>query len=151
MDNLIQAAGMTAESIIKPLTPKGGGWRKVGPLPKSATLGYAASAFAYQDQFLVISAVEVAEDKDGINRGPEYHLSMSKNIAGMKARCDSNDAKWILEQFGLDGAEEDNHVPGGFVRNFWRAVADPLVGMECACKADEPAIKENKGDFIWRP
>ena len=45
---------------------------------------------------------------------------------------------------------EDNHVPGGFVRNFWRPVADRFSGYECACVATEPAIVEDKGDFVWR-
>jgi hypothetical protein len=70
---------------------------------------------------------------------------------GTSIRCDSNEAKWVLDQFGLEGAEEDNHVPFGIVRNFWRPVADKLVGIECQCKAEEPEIREDKGDFIWRP
>jgi hypothetical protein len=71
-------------------------------------------------------------------------------LFGGPARCDRNEAKWALEQFGLDGAEEDNHVPGGVVRNYWRTVATGLIGLECECKAEEPAISEDKGDFVWR-
>ena len=67
------------------------------------------------------------------------------------ARIDTNEAKWVLAEFGLDGAEEDNHVPHGIVRNFWRPVASGLVGKECRCKAEEVVIRENKGDFVWRP
>jgi hypothetical protein len=114
-------------------------------------MGYATRAFAHREGFLVLSAVEVAADADGIDRGPEYHLSFSKEVAGFKVRCDTNDAVWLLREFELEGAEEDNHVPHGFVRNFWRPVAENLVGMECACKEDEPAIREDKGDFVWRP
>jgi hypothetical protein len=43
-----------------------------------------------------------------------------------------------------------NHVPSGRVRNFWRPVADHLSGYECPCVADEPAIREDKGDYVWR-
>ena len=52
--------------------------------------------------------------------------------------------------FGMTDAEEDNHVPGGFVRNYWLSVAENLIGHECQCKTTEPAIKEDKGDFVWR-
>jgi hypothetical protein len=94
-----------------------------------------------------MSAVETMSDED---KGPEYHLSISKQVGGSPNRCTSNEAKWVLDQFGLDGAEEDNHVPFGVVRNFWRTVATPLVGLECECKDEEPAVVEDKGDFIWR-
>lgn len=78
--------------------------------------------------------------------GPEYHLSVSK--AGQ--RCTSADAAWVLGQFDMADAKEDNHVPSGRVRNFWRPVADRFSGFECPCQETEPAIREDKGDFIWR-
>lgn len=108
------------------------------------SFGYPIRAFTHDESGLcVLSAVEVMADED---KGPEYHISISKN----GGRCDSQEAKWVLKQFKLDGAEEDNHVPHGMVRNFWRTVAEPLIGEECPCKATETAIKEEKGDFIWR-
>ena len=64
-------------------------------------------------------------------------------------RCSSTEARWVLVQFGVEGALEDNRVPGGLVRNFWRPVADHLVGRDCLCVADD-AIREDKGDFVWR-
>jgi hypothetical protein len=116
------------------------------------SFGYPARAFSHKDGLFVISAVEVASDKDGIDRGFEYHVSISRPVSpGVTSRCSSNEAHWVLDQFGLEGAEEDNHVPHGRVRNFWRAVATPLIGMECACKEEEPAIREDNGDFVWRP
>lgn len=134
-------------AIVQCLRPKGWGWtEEEAHLPNSP---FPARAFRHHHGFFVISAVEVMDEIP--SKGPEYHLSMSRHSkAGAVRRCDSNDARWILEQFGLDGAEEDNHVPFGKVRNFWRPVADPLVGLECECKAAEPAIVEDKGDFIWR-
>lgn len=146
------------QSIIKPLRPKKIG-RKVGqwnqwPTPEPlARAGYPCERW-YLPEFMlqVISAIEVAYEGDGTSKGPEYHISISKLQDGiLPSRVDSMQAKWVLEQFGLEGAEEDNHVAGGVVRNFWRAVAEPLIGKECACKEDEPAIKEDKGDFVWRP
>jgi hypothetical protein len=134
-------------SLVAVLRPKQPGWREV-PSLKQFSLGYPARAFFHdRHNIAVISAVEVASDED---RGPEYHISISKQLVSGPQRATSHEAKWVLEQFGLDGAEEDNHVAHGVVRNFWRPVALSLVGMECPCKADEPAIVEDKGDFIWR-
>lgn len=143
---------MTAPSIIQPLKPDGDGWIDLGTLPQQVSMGYAANGWSYEQTFLVISAVEsVTPELGEIDKGVEYHISISKDVNGKKSRADSNECEWILEQFGLAGSEEDNHVPHGFVRNFWRPVADNLVGLECSCKDNEPAIRENKGDFIWRP
>lgn len=142
-------------SIIQPKRPAAQhyGWVRLPPPPQWATLGFAGEAWTHLTSGLtVISAVEVAKDADGIDRGPEYHLSISYRASdGSTQRCSSNEANEVLRQFDLDGAEEDNHVPHGMVRNFWRPVADHLVGMECACKAQESAIRENKGDYVWRP
>lgn len=111
-------------------------------------MGYDAQGWFHPDTGLaVISAVEVADDGDGVERGPEYHISVSRNGA---QRATSQEAQQVLRDFDLEGAEEDNHVPGGNVRNFWRPVAENLVGIQCACKADEPAIVEDKGDYTWR-
>lgn len=137
------------ESVIKPLQPRADalGWESVaGRLPSLSPMGYPFLMFRHLLGFGVISAVEVAKDDDGIERGPEYHISISKN----GGRCTAEEAQLVLKDFGLEGAEEDNHVPSGFVRNFWRPVADPMVGLECACKESEPKMVEDKGDFVWR-
>jgi hypothetical protein len=128
-------------SIIKPLKPKGRGWIEIST--DAMLHQYPTRAFQY-DGLCVISAVEVPEKEIGF----EYHISITK--FGMR-RCDSNEAKWVLKQFGLEGWEEDNHVPYGIARHFWRPVVENLVGMDCKCKADEPEIVEDKGDYIWRP
>jgi len=141
------------QSIVKPLRPRGAQWH--GPFEPGAAVsnaGYPAELWFNREHSLsVISAVEVASDKDGIERGPEYHISIARQTRSGPARCESTVAFWVLDQFGLDGSEEDNHVPHGAVRNFWRTVAEPMIGLECACKADEPAVVEDKGDFVWRP
>ncbi len=109
----------------------------------------------YGSDTTVLSAVEVAVDKDGTSNGPEYHISVSRATwpegRYTPVRADTNHCKWVLSEFGLDGAEEDNHVPHGIVRNFWRPVASGLIGKECRCKAEEVVIRENKGDYVWRP
>lgn len=138
-------------SITPCLRPRFPGWHEVPVNARLLALGGVARAFLHTETGIaVISAVEVADDGK-IDKGPEYHVSISLQKQYPPRRCSSTQARWALKQFGLDGAEEDNHVPNGVVRNFWRPVADRLVGLECECKAEEPAIVEDKGDFVWRP
>ena len=136
------------DSVIAPKEPKGDGWQKGPRAPLEVTLGYEGYYWFYPSQGItVISAVEVAQDPDDVvELGPEYHISVSKN----GGRCSRNEARFVLKAFNMQDAEEDNHVPYGFVRNFWQPVADKYVGHVCPCKATEPAMVENKGDFVWR-
>lgn len=137
-------------SIIQPKRPIIQGWRRatwwICP-PALAELGYPVEAWEHAGTGLfALSAVEVAREPGKPDLGPEYHLSVSLN----GQRCSSSDALWTLQSFGLTDAKEDNHVPGGRVRNFWRPVADNLSGYECPCVDDEPTIREDKGDYVWR-
>jgi hypothetical protein len=138
-------------SIIKPLRPSGSGW--IGPieLPPRVMLGFEGYLWQHlQLAVSVISALEVSKDADGIDRGPEYHVSIAALGPVGPARCPKELAQLVLRTFGgLDGWEEDNHVPGGVVRNFWRPVADPMIGLECACKDTEAVVVE--GDYEYRP
>ncbi|MGQ7907255.1 hypothetical protein [Burkholderia sp. BC1] len=139
------------ESVIKPRRPKADGWKFMGPASPEATLGYEGECWFHRASCLfAIVAVEVAAPEGGVSKGPEYHVSISLQTLAGPARCTSADAVFVLAAFDLLEAEDDNHVPNGLVRNFWRPVAEPLIGLECACKADEPAIVEDKGDFVWR-
>lgn len=138
------------EVVIKPKRPTGTGWHRdrnwIAPR-QLAELGYPVEAWSHSaNGIFALSAVEVAKEPGKPDLGPEYHLSVSAN--GM--RCTAADALWTLAQFDLLDAQEDNHVPSGRVRNFWRPVADHLSGYECPCVADEPNIKEDKGDYVWR-
>lgn len=141
------------DSIIKPLEPRGEGWQTGGDVRRVLRSAYPVVQWFHVGKGLgVLSAVEVASDGPGMpDKGPEYHVSISKPIPGSIGidRCSADEAKWVLEQFGLDGAEEDNHVPNGKVRNFWRPVAEPLIGLDCACKETENKVVE--GDFESRP
>lgn len=134
-------------SIISPKQPIVIGWQQLSSPPSWVSLGYPAKMYLHPATGLcVISAVEVAADQDGIDRGPEYHLSITKN----GSRCTQQEALEVLRQFGLDGSEQDNHVPSGIARHFWQPVAESLIGMDCACKDSEPVIREDKGDYEWR-
>lgn len=102
----------------------------------------------------VLTAVEPIVPEGQTEPRPEYHISMVRLVrleSGTPVeRVDSSDAQSVLGMFGADGFLEDNHVPGGRVRNFWRPVAEPAVGQVCACVDDEPAMREDKGDYVWR-
>lgn len=139
----------TADSIIKPMRPVAAGWS--GPVDMSAQHRWPTEAwFHVEHQLQVFSAVEVASDKEGLGPAePHYHISISRLVRDhAPERCSLTHAMWALEQFNLPEALEDNHVPGGVVRNFWRPVADRLVGRECSCIATEEAVVE--GDYVWR-
>jgi hypothetical protein len=142
--------------LIQLKRPIEAGWTRLPPVPAWVTLGFRGEAWYHVATGIgVISALEVAKDADGIERGPEYHISISKRIyngtpGGHPVRCTSQEAIEVLRQFDVDGAEEDNHVPNGIVRNFWRPVAERFVGMDCVCKAAEPAMVEDRGDYVWR-
>jgi hypothetical protein len=139
---------MSKYTIIQPKTPLFDGWIELPLPPQFVTMGYDGEVFQHPETGMsVISAVEVAEVEPGSEElGPEYHISISKR----GQRCTSEEANWVLQQFGLEDAEEDNHVPSGKVRNFWRHVADRLSGYQCPCKDNEPAMREDKGDYVWR-
>ena len=140
--------GTTTTSIIQTLKPRNAAWREMPPpnLPEAIAI---RKWYHPELLFQAISAVEYIEE--GEKAGPEYHLSFSKfNSNGGVKRVTTNEANWLLDQFGLEGAFEDNHVPGGVVRNFWRTVREDLVGLECACTDTENTIKEDKGDYVWR-
>jgi hypothetical protein len=137
-------------SVVSVKRPRLAGWREV-PIPsaKLARSGVVRAFVHDASSLAVISAVEVVDD--GRVDGPEYHLSVSRQHRALGTRrCSANEARWVLVQFGIPEAIEDNHVPSGLVRNFWRPVADPMVGRECLCVAGEPAIVEDKGDYVWR-
>ncbi len=138
------------DSVIHPKRPIVQNWKRVVGWecpPQLAELGYPVEAWEHPSSGLFcLSALEVAHEPGRPALGPEYHLSVSMN----GQRCTAADALFALASFGLEDAKEDNHVPSGRVRNFWRPVADNMSGYECPCVADEPAIREDKGDFVWR-
>lgn len=139
------------ESLIKPLKPKGEHWRYIGPVAPQFTLGYEGHYWFFPPMRLfVISAVEVVEPEQ-VDLGPEYHVSISKRDEKDNVqRCTRHEADFVVQAFGLENADEDNHVPGGHVRNFWLPVAEPMRGYVCPCKDTEPAIKDKLNDYTWR-
>ena len=130
--------------IIKPKEPINPGWRFRGSIPslEHQTLYYEHPAMG----LLVGSGLAV--DADHVDIGPQWHISVSYKG---QSRCTPEQAQWALKEFGFDDAAlEDNHVPGGICRNFWRPVADRFAGMACECQDKETAMIEDKGSYIWR-
>ena len=135
-------------NVISPKKPKGKNWHDCGEMNPDFNLGYGGHLWKLEG-ITVISSVETVHDPDDMpeRNGPYYHISISR---GPGVRCNSKDFKVVCRAFGMQDAKEDNHVPGGFVRNFWLPVNENIVGTVCPCKEHEPAIKEDKGDFVWR-
>lgn len=151
----LDTAGLPA--IIQPFRPKGGGWVRWPADWQNWNPGgfapYVIERWYNRGQELqVISAIERVNPEDVGGARLEYHLS----VTGLKYRgpgpyrVSESRARFALKCFGFDGSTQDNHVPGGLARNYWRPVEDRLQGQECPCVETEPAMREMKGDYVWR-
>lgn len=140
--------------IVHPLRPAGGGWVQwPWYQPAGYARPYAIERWYNRGQEVqAVSAIEIVLPEGAKEGRPEYHISVSGLAHGAERpyRCSDSRARWVLKQFGLEGWFEDNHVPHGVVRNWWRPVAEPKVGEICACVESEPTMREMKGDYVWR-
>ena len=110
------------------------------------TKGPKRAFFHDASSLAVISAVEFIDD--GKVDGPEYHLSISRQHRTLgTCRCSSTEARWVLVQFGVEGALEDNHVPGGLVRNFWRPVCGSPGGPRVPVRRGRKCDPWGQGRF----
>lgn len=151
-------------NIIRPMEPiaPGGrpmpGWRK-NIIQRFPGNPYPQHVWDHEYGVRAITAMEVVEEAGHPeSSGPHYHVSLTRwvltgPVVKGPLRIDSADAAYVLREFfgGLDGWEEDNHLPDGKARHFWRPVDETKVGMECFCKKHEPRITEDGGDYVWRP
>jgi hypothetical protein len=137
--------------IVQPLRPKGKGWEQwqVGNL-ELVRRAYAIERWYNRGQEVqVLSSIEMVSG-EGPDR-PEFHLSISAlPYMGHVKRASESLARWVLKEFDFTDYAQDNHVPNGIVRNYWRPVAENKSPV-CHCVESEPKIVEDKGDFIWRP
>lgn len=104
-------------------------WRKGGRTP-------------HGQRWIHPSGLVVVSSLDTTPRGPEWHVSVSKS----GGRCTPEEAALACRDFGIAGAEEDNHT-SGLARHFWMAV-DPAKRTDCECKETEETIVE--GDYAWQ-
>ncbi len=132
-------------SAVQPKKPSGSRWKK---LDYKGITGFPTCMYFHKpSKICVISAVEVASDGPGLEPICSYHISMTRNG---KRRTKPEETRFALRAFDMQYSNEDNHVPGGIARNFWRPVNDNMADHVCPCQDSEPAIKEDKGSFIWR-
>lgn len=142
--------------IVKPYRPTTGGWIRVEVAwPRDRLQPYVIEKYYNRGQELqVITAIEMVEPDGVVKLAPraEFHVSVSglKWMAPAPYRVSDSRARWAMRQFGFDGYTEDNHVPDGIARNYWRPLADHLQGEVCKCLEREPAIHAMKGDYVWR-
>ncbi|MEM9760031.1 MAG: hypothetical protein AAF933_12395 [Pseudomonadota bacterium] len=149
---------MSFQSVIPPKQPTtGDGWQYRCQAPAAVLGGYEGHYWTYLqpcgDVLVVISSLEVARENHELEGRPYYHLSLSKRTRqspNVAMRASRNEARFVRKAFDMLDAEEDNHVPSGMVRNYWLPVAENLIGKECPCKDEEPAIVEDKGEYVWR-
>ncbi len=144
-------------SVIQPLAPKNVTWQEVPVEGPMAASKYPVRRWIQWPQSLqdlvgisIMSAMEVVADEPGGEEFPQYHISVSCfDNRGKSIRPSRDMAYEVLAAFGTDGFEVDNHVPNSTVWNFWRHVADPVIGKPCVCVKDETLVIE--GDYPWRP
>lgn len=137
---LARRAGAVAEER----RPKSGEWqRRYVSEAVRASLGRPPISAWSNGRIGVLSALEDAELPDRSGRGPQWHVSVSQFGSG---RATDDECAEVLSDFGLLGAEEDNHHPG-VARHFWMPV-DPVHRVDCECKADEVIVVEPDG-YQW--
>jgi hypothetical protein len=116
--------------------PSGGDWKFVDLVPSSN--GEIAAAWLHRTGVGVLSALEKTDTGD-----LEWHVSVSyrgKVATGEQVR-------FALAAFDMISAEEDNHVPHGYVRNFWLPVNPERRGAPCKCKDESPLFVE--GEYAY--
>ncbi len=74
---------------------------------------------------------------------PSAHLSISVN----GRRATNDEVRGVLADFGMEGAEEDNHACS-IVRHFWLDEGRK-VQPDCECKGVEETITEPDG-YQWQ-
>jgi hypothetical protein len=120
-------------------TPKSADWSFDGACPAA---GPSASRF-HRGHVVVVSSLDLASLPDGSGQeGLQWHVSISFN----RKRVKDNLVRMVLREFGMVGAEEDNHHPG-LARHFWIPV-DPTRRVDCECKTTETVIVERDG-YPW--
>lgn len=90
----------------------------------------------------VISSLIEADLPDGSGVGWQWHVSVSTN----GKRPHHRHLACALREFGMIGAEEDNHHPGN-ARHFWKPV-DAKHRVACECKVDEQIVVDPDG-YQW--
>lgn len=95
-----------------------------------------------------LSGVRILSSVDDIpGSGPEFHVSASKNGGRLRAHEAVEVLAGLASPFPWEEWEEDNHVPNGIARHYWRHT-DPTKRKPCPCKPNEKPTIE--GDYEHR-
>jgi hypothetical protein len=123
--------------------PRGAEWQPL-PVPRVLWTSNTLSVSRWQrGAVLVVSALEDAElPGAGGASGPTWHVSISR--LGKRPR--PRDVAHALRDFGMVGAEQDNHHPG--VAQHYFMPVDPAYRSACECKTTEDVIVEADG-YTW--
>lgn len=119
-------------------------WRE-SPVPAAIPRDeYYVSGSRWQRGTVVVISTLVLCDLPRSNGlvGPTWHASISR--LGKRPR--PRDVEHFKRDFGLVGAEEDNHHPGA-ARHYFMPI-DPAYRVGCECKIDEDIITE-PGGYQW--
>lgn len=138
--------------LYAPKRPWRSAWARVEDVaihaPDGRTLKLTNRWLNARAGLLVVSSVDHAEFR-GVKR-PQYHVSISvvqdaaPGAFGFR-RPNDLEVAMVLRDFGMVGAEEDNHEPGR-ARHFWRLCqASPDEAMGCECKETEEVVVEADG------
>lgn len=120
--------------------PKGSGWRL-----QFCCTAYGDTIHRWTNGTIVACAARHAAVESHTSKllVPSFCVSISDN-----GHRPSNDViRSVLADFGLEGAEEDNHLPG-VARHFWLDEGRD-VQPECECKKTEETIVEPDG-YCWQ-
>lgn len=123
----------------RPVT--GSRWEQT-PIPDAVSSVHPRSSAWIRGRLIVISSLADMELPGG-GVGPTWLVTIS--VLGRK-RADDHEVRKALRDFGMIGAEEDNHT-AGVTRGFFLPV-DPARRGLCECKTDETTIVEPDG-YTW--
>lgn len=123
--------------------PSKRGWVECQVPPQVLASAHYLAVSAWRcGPILVFSSLSIMEMPDGDGTGPQWLVTISADR--------KRPAQWqvdkVLKDFGMEGAEEDNHTPGR-TRGFF-LVCDPARRVACQCKSDEAVVVEPDG-FTW--
>lgn len=155
-DPLVVLAGDASNAVVtasppRAKRPKGGGWSEA-PIRDPRMLPYLDGA-SWLHEASGVRVLSTTELIDG--RGLEWHVSVSLYTGAKPTRAGRYAMRLVRKAFGMEAADEDNHVPNGIVRNLWLPIAD-IGACECV-ETERPIVEavnehadERGDDYVWR-